>query len=107
MNCSRKCRGVVTPTEPYAGELQQAIFCYERCVFSILGLDLDLPTSGICVQFRISLDFIIRELIKVLLLKTICPQDRRNIVFVLYVILSFCYSVLLSETLTLLITFEQ
>ena len=30
-----------------------------------------------------------------------------HIVFVLSVILSFCHSVLLSETLTLLITFEQ
>ena len=39
----------------------------------------------------------------------LCPPDRRSghIVFVLYVILSFIYSVLLSETLILLITFEQ
>ena len=40
----------------------------------------------------------------------LCPRDRRlgeHFVFVLSVILSFCNSVLLSETLTLLITFEQ
>ena len=34
-------------------------------------------------------------------------EDRGHIVFVLSVIPSFCHSVILSETLTLLITFEQ